>query len=91
MLKTRVLTAIVLLAVLLPILFFLPPIYLSIFLLIAVVAAAWEWSRMIAPNAKYSAWIYAALCLCIIFALFGLNDPTWQFGLLFPAFRILEG
>ncbi len=85
MLKTRVLTAIVLLAVLLPILFFLPPIYLSIFLLIAVVAAAWEWSRMIAPNAKYSAWIYAALCLCIIFALFGLNDPTWQFGLLFIA------
>jgi phosphatidate cytidylyltransferase len=85
MLKTRVITATVLLAVLLPILFLLPAIYLSLFFLIAVLAGAWEWSRMLAPNANRSAWLYAGLCLCIIFGLFGLNDPTWQFGLLFIA------
>ena len=42
MLRTRIITATILMAVLLPILFFLPPIYLGIFFLLALVAAAWE-------------------------------------------------
>jgi phosphatidate cytidylyltransferase len=66
MLKTRIITATILMAVLLPILFFLPPIYLGIFFLIALVVAAWEWSRMIAPEAKKAAWLYAVFCLVII-------------------------
>lgn len=82
MLKIRIITAIVLLAVLLPILFLLPPIYLSGFLLLAVLAGAWEWSRLIAPGANKSAVVYAILCLAIIFALLGLSDPVWQFALL---------
>jgi len=82
MLKTRLITAIVLLAVLLPILFLLPPIYLSGFFLLAVLAGAWEWSRLIAPGANKSAVVYAILCLAIIFALLGLSDPVWQFALL---------
>lgn len=82
MLKTRIITAIVLLAVLLPILFLLPPIYLSGFFLLAVLAGAWEWSRLIAPGANKSAVVYAILCLAIIFALLGLSDPVWQFALL---------
>ena len=43
MLKTRVITALVLLAVLLPILFLLPQIYIGAFFLVALLAAAWEW------------------------------------------------
>jgi len=82
MLKTRIITAIVLLAVLLPILFLLPPIYLSGFFLLAVLAGAWEWSRLIAPGANKSAVVYAILCLAIIFTLLGLSDPVWQFALL---------
>jgi len=82
MLKTRMITATVLLAVLLPTLFLLPPIYLSGFFLLAVIASSWEWSRLIAPGANKSAVMYAILCLAIIFALLGLSDPVWQFALL---------
>ncbi|MBJ7380387.1 MAG: phosphatidate cytidylyltransferase [Polynucleobacter sp.] len=71
MLKTRVITATILLAVLLPILFWLPPIYLSIAFLIMMSLAAWEWASLVTPNAKKAAYIYAFFCLLvmIIFAL----------------------
>lgn len=82
MLKTRVITATILLAVLLPILFLLPAIYLGGFLLLALCIGAWEWYRLLVPVGHLSAWSYAACCLAIIFILFALNDPTWQFGLL---------
>ena len=39
MLKTRIITALVLLAVLLPILFFLPPVYIGAFFLVVEVGA----------------------------------------------------
>jgi phosphatidate cytidylyltransferase len=57
MLKTRVITALVLLAVLLPILFLLPQIYVGTFFLVALLAAAWEWSRLLSPEAGRAAWI----------------------------------
>jgi len=82
MLKTRILTALVLLAVLLPILFFLPGIYLSGFFLLVVLLAAWEWSRLIAPGSQRSAIIYSAFCLLIILGLLVLNRSEWQFALL---------
>lgn len=82
MLKTRIITAIVLMAVLLPILFLLPPYYLSAFFLVALLAAAWEWSRMIAPEAKKAAWLYATFCLVIILFLLGMQAVSWQFSLL---------
>jgi len=85
MLKTRIITATILMAVLLPILFLLPPIYLSGFFLVALVAAAWEWSRMIAPEAKKAAWLYAVFCLVIILLLLGMQAITWQFSLLMMA------
>jgi len=85
MLITRIITATILMAVLLPILFFLPPIYLGVFFLIALLAAAWEWSRMIAPEAKKAAWLYAVFCLVIILLLLGMQAITWQFSLLMMA------
>jgi phosphatidate cytidylyltransferase len=85
MLKTRIITAAVLMAVLLPILFLLPPFYLGAFFLVALVAAAWEWSRMIAPEAKRAAWLYATFCLAIILLLLGMQAIAWQFSLLMMA------
>ena len=82
MLKTRMITAIVLMAVLLPILFLLPPNYLGAFFLVALLAAAWEWSRMLAPEAKKAAWLYATFCLVIILFLLGMQAVSWQFSLL---------
>jgi len=85
MLKTRVITALILLAVLLPILFLLPAIYIGIFFLIALLAAAWEWSRLLAPKAGRSAWLYALFCLAIILFLLGMQNPSWQFALMLLA------
>jgi phosphatidate cytidylyltransferase len=85
MLKTRIITAAILMAVLLPILFLLPSMYLSGFFLVALAVATWEWSRMIAPDAQKSAWLYAAFCLIIILFLLGMQAITWQFSLLMIA------
>ena len=85
MLKTRIITAVVLLAVLLPILFFLPPVYIGAFFLVAVLAGAWEWSRLLNPGAPRAAWLYATFCLVIIFVLLALQNVAWQFSLLLLA------
>lgn len=69
MLKTRVITATLLLAVFLPILFFLPPIYINGLFLVMIVLAAWEWSRLIAPGASRAAVVYAGFCFVTIAAL----------------------
>jgi len=47
MLKTRVITAVVLLAILLPILFFLPPLVWAGVTLLLLAAGGWEWARMV--------------------------------------------
>ena len=85
MLKTRVITALVLLAVLLPILFLLPPVYIGVFFLAALMTAAWEWSRLLAPEAGRAAYVYAIFCLMIILFLLGMQNANWQFALLLLA------
>ena len=85
MLKTRVITALVLLAVLLPILFLLPAVYVGAFFLVALLAAAWEWSLLLAPEAARAAWLYALFCLAIILFLLGIQNADWQFALLLLA------
>jgi phosphatidate cytidylyltransferase len=85
MLKTRVITALVLLAVLLPILFLLPPVYIGAFFMFALLAAALEWSRLIAAEAGRAAWLYALFCLMIILFLLGMQNAAWQFALLLLA------
>jgi len=85
MLKTRVITALALLAVFLPILFLLPPVYIGTFFLVALLAAAWEWSTLLAPQARRAAWLYALFCLAVILFLLGMQNATWQFALLLLA------
>jgi phosphatidate cytidylyltransferase len=85
MLKTRVITALVLLAVLLPILFLLPAMYIGAFFLVALLAAAWEWSRLLAPAAGRATWLYALFCLVIILFLLSMQNASWQFALLLLA------
>ena len=85
MLKTRVITALVLLAVFLPLLFLLPPVYIGTFFLVALLAAAWEWSTLLAPQASRAAWLYALFCLAGILFLLGMQNATWQFALLLLA------
>lgn len=85
MLKTRIITALFLLAVLLPILFWLPAVYIGGFFLVALLAAAWEWSRLLAPEAGRAAYLYAFFCLAIILFLLVTQNVSWQFGLLLLA------
>jgi len=85
MLKTRVITAIILLAILLAVLFVLPPIYLGGFLLLLVMAAAWEWSRLILPSQSLLAYLYAGACLLAIVGLMLLHQPLGPFALMFIA------
>jgi phosphatidate cytidylyltransferase len=82
MLKTRVITAVLMLAILLPVLFLLPPIYLSALFFMMLVAAAWEWSRLIAPNADRSAYIYALICAVIVIFLWLSAEPSIEIALL---------
>jgi phosphatidate cytidylyltransferase len=55
MLKTRVITALALLAVLVPALIFLPSFWWALFVLVAVTTGAWEWGRLaqLSPGASY--------------------------------------
>ena len=85
MLKTRVITALVLLAVFFPILFLLPAIYIGAFFLVALLTAAWEWSRLLAPEARRAAWLYVLFSLAIILFLLGMKNASWQFALLLLA------
>ena len=63
MLKTRVITALVLLGVFLPVLWFAPLIYLGGLLAIVITLAAWEWWRLLFAESQGRAFSYAGLCL----------------------------
>ena len=85
MLKTRIITATILLAVLLPILFWLPSVYVAVFFLLALLAAAWEWGRLLYTKVGRAAWIYTAFCLVIILFLLAMQNLAWQFAVLLLA------
>jgi len=69
MLKTRVITALALLAVFLPVLLFAPLIWLGVLIALVITLAAWEWWRLLFPQNVKRAYSYAGLCL--------LNLATW--------------
>ena len=69
MLKTRVITALALLAVFLPVLWFAPLIWLGVLIALVITLAAWEWWRLLFPQNVKRAYSYAGLCL--------LNLATW--------------
>ncbi|AMO21666.1 phosphatidate cytidylyltransferase [Ramlibacter solisilvae] len=72
MLKQRVITAIVLLAILLPALFWPSPVPFAAVALVLIAAAAWEWGRLNGMDST-GAVVLGAVCL----ALCGLS---WQLG-----------
>uniref|UniRef100_UPI0040478A6D phosphatidate cytidylyltransferase n=1 Tax=Polynucleobacter sp. TaxID=2029855 RepID=UPI0040478A6D len=63
MLKTRVITAIALLGIFLPVLWFAPLMYLGALIAIVITLAAWEWWRLLFPDNQRRAFSYAGLCL----------------------------
>ncbi|MFM1870545.1 MAG: hypothetical protein RLY99_1289 [Pseudomonadota bacterium] len=69
MLKARVITALALLAVFLPVLWFAPLIWLGVLIALVITLAAWEWWRLLFPRNLKRAYSYAGLCL--------LNLATW--------------
>lgn len=74
MLKQRVITAIVLLAILLPALFYKTPVPFCALALLMIAAGAWEWGRL---NAFGQAGSFGLAALCVLAC--GLS---WQGGLL---------
>ena len=74
MLKQRIITAIVLLAILLPALFWPSPVPFTVVVLILIAAAAWEWGRLNGLDQSGSV-IAAVACL-------GLCLASWYAGLL---------
>jgi phosphatidate cytidylyltransferase len=85
MLKTRVITATILLAVLLPILFWLSPIYLSVVFFMMMTLAAWEWANLIVPGAKKAAYGYAFFCSLVMIILAKAQMPELDLALLILA------
>ncbi len=70
MLKARVLTALALLGIFLPVLWLAPLIWLGILMAIVITLAAWEWWRLLFPNNTKRAYSYAGLCLLNLAVLF---------------------
>jgi len=81
MLKTRVITAIVLLGIFLPVLWFAPLIYLGALIAIVITLAAWEWWRLLFQDNPRRAYSYAGLCL--------LNLVAWLMYADIEAVKIL--
>lgn len=69
MLKTRVITALVMLAILLPVLFVAPIEALKILLLVVIGASSWEWARLLWPQKNTCAIQYAALLVLLLIGL----------------------
>ncbi len=69
MLKARVLTALALLGIFLPVLWLAPLIWLGVLMAVVITLAAWEWWRLLFPNNTKRAYSYAGLCL--------LNLAVW--------------
>jgi phosphatidate cytidylyltransferase len=70
MLKTRVITALVLLAVFLPIVWLAPLIWLGALIALVITVAAWEWWRLLFPMNHKRAFSYAGICLLSLATMF---------------------
>lgn len=86
MLKQRIITAIVLLAILLPALFWPSAVPLAVVALVLISAGAWEWGRL---NGLGSAAAVAVAAVCLL-----MCAVSWQAGLLarpLPVFWTIAG
>ena len=79
MLKQRIITAVALLAVLLPAVFYRDPLAFALVATLLVAAGAWEWGNL-NQRAPRSSWVMGAVCaaLCLV---------SWHFGLQYDALR----
>ena len=82
MLKQRIITAVVLLAILLPALFYPSHVPFACVMLVLVAAAAWEWGRLNGHSQRMSLFLGAeTLALCALSWWLGLLDqsllPVW--------------
>jgi phosphatidate cytidylyltransferase len=74
MLKTRVITAIVLLAVFLPVTLFAPVAAFGVLIGVVVVFAAWEWARLLKAGSTGSL-VYAAIAAAVVALSTRLDAP----------------
>lgn len=66
MLKTRIVTAVVLVAVLLAVVLLLPPIATVVALTAMVIAGAWEWSAFLRAPSVAIRWLYVAVVVVLL-------------------------
>ncbi len=79
MLKQRVITAIVLLAVLLPALFYSTPFPFCLVALVLIAAGGWEWGRLNGCGQGFSIFLASATAgLCVLAWYFGLLEKPLQ-------------
>lgn len=71
MLKTRILTSLILLPLIFFAIFFLPPFYFSVFAGLIILLSAWEWSIFIEFQINWLRLVYVALVL------FGILFSAW--------------
>ncbi|MFN0163033.1 MAG: phosphatidate cytidylyltransferase [Burkholderiales bacterium] len=81
MLKTRVVTALVLLALIIPMLVWLPPSGWALFVGLFVVAGAWEWGRLAGLEGAGRI-VYPAVIAAVIGALLALDAAAGSLGTL---------
>lgn len=81
MLKTRVITAIVLLACFIPILLFSSVITFSWIISLIIALAAWEWGRFLWPKQKYNAIYFSLFTLLLLILMMILLDQIQGEGL----------
>lgn len=74
MLKARVITALALLLVFIPVIFFFPPVFFYICLACIMTLASWEWSRLLIPAQKSHQYIYAFLNFIFLFLMLGIQQ-----------------
>ena len=84
MLKQRILTALVLLAILLPALFHPSPVAFTAVILVLMAAAAWEWGRLNACG-PVGAVLVGAACLALCAASWALGWVQRPLGVLWLA------
>ena len=91
MLKARVITAVVLFAIFIPIFFLLPVTYLFLALLGVMAIAAWEWGRFLWPGRTVVPWVYAGVVLmsCLGVFLYHQNLLPWVHWDLFTVFFLV--
>jgi phosphatidate cytidylyltransferase len=77
MLKTRIITALVLLAVILPTLFWAPVEAWAVLVAVAAAAGAWEWGGLLGMTASNRLWLAGeALGMCLLGILLGLTQVS---------------